>query len=150
MRKLAALCLAAALWAAPALAEDIDGAFKLLDKDLDGKITRAESKYWKWPPLKHKWSDLNSDGVIDPREFREWMADIKVRKNMLKLDEAGFSQMDADKDGLISYVHECWCTEDLFRRLDNNKDGYLSRPEAFRKDPNSRLRVIKQRKKKSK
>ncbi len=138
------------LFQAVLLADEMEDHFKLLDKNADGKISSEESKIWDWPKSKFKWSDTNSDSHVDLNEFKIWLSSKKAREHMLHLTGDEFQQMDGNKDGRISY-QECWCTEELFRKLDVNHDKFLSKAEAHRQvQVKPKLRVIRQKSKKSK
>ena len=132
-----------------ARSDELDQHFKLLDKNSDGKISREESRIWKWPDLQFDWKDLNDDNYVDLQEFKSWMTAKRTRDRMLHLDAESFRQMDANKDGKISYKEECWCSEDTFRKLDLNHDGFLTKAEAFHK-AKTKYRYIKPKKHKKK
>ncbi|OGR82554.1 MAG: hypothetical protein A2901_05565 [Elusimicrobia bacterium RIFCSPLOWO2_01_FULL_54_10] len=151
MFKVFTLALLYTVFAQPcrAGADELEANFNLLDKNTDGKINPEEIKVWGWPSLKFQWADLNDDGFLSYPEFTHWLATKRVRERMKNLSEAAFKQMDADRDGRISYRLEAWCTEDLFRRMDINKDGYLSRAEAFRQARSTQKIKVRYRKDKT-
>ncbi len=125
-------------------ADELVDHFRLLDKNSDGKMSLEEAQTWDWPEAKFRWADTDGDEFITLNEFKSWLPSKKARDHFFHMTENEFRQMDADKDGRISYREECWCTEDAFRSLDKNTDGFLSHAEATRK-ARSKLRVVRQR-----
>jgi Ca2+-binding EF-hand superfamily protein len=93
--------------------------FQAMDKDGDGKLSRAE---FQGREANFDRLDLNKDGVLEPSE---------LNRAVTKGAGQRFPAMDKDGDGKLSRT-EFTGPPALFNRLDVNQDGFLSRAEAAR------------------
>jgi Ca2+-binding EF-hand superfamily protein len=94
-----------------------------LDKDGDGKISRAEAA--TIPALAERFDsiDANKDGFITPAEMREQLGSISG-----SMFDMGIESIDTNGDGKISRAEAAVYPEFLpfFDALDTNKDGFLT------------------------
>jgi Ca2+-binding EF-hand superfamily protein len=112
-----------------------DGIFGKIDKDGDGKLTRAELRAFfqvKPPPpardvpkkkakagpevAEKKKSDV---AIREPRTIKERVADL-------------FRRLDGNKDGKLQRAELTGVTDEVFRRYDGTRNGEWSRREATR------------------
>lgn len=136
LRPLLILAVATAV-AAPAFLRGEDplaNQFKAFDKDGDGRVSMAELE---GKPMLKKL-DLDGDGYVTLEETRTGMARLRgAVTNRIKdaKDEQGtvplevlFKQVDANDDGKLT--KEELPREDWFNKLDGNKDGTVVIDEA--------------------
>jgi Ca2+-binding EF-hand superfamily protein len=103
---------------------NVDKRFADLDKDGDGKVTKAEAEAGH--KAKFEQIDANKDGVVDAAEIAAYQAANKAgagRKSPRVL------RMDADGDGKVTVAefgagHVGW-----FERMDGNGDGVVTLEE---------------------
>ncbi len=103
---------------------NVDKRFAELDKDSDGKVTKAEAEAGH--KAKFEQIDANKDGVVDAAEIAAHQAANKAgagRKSPRVL------RMDADGDGKVTVAefgagHAGW-----FERMDGNGDGAVTLEE---------------------
>jgi Ca2+-binding EF-hand superfamily protein len=113
--------------------------FAGLDRNGDGVITRDE---WRGNDRSFRSHDWDGDGVLSGDEIRaaERRMSPDDGTDDRRLDENDwtsrrFTELDQNADGRISWSE--WVgSDDVFRRVDRNDDGFLSRVE-FKGDTDS-------------
>ena len=107
--------------------------FKGMDRNGDGRITRAE---WRGSAQSFKAHDWNGDGVLSGEEVREG-AKRQGRKERDSADDYGddrFQDQDDNRDGRISRA-EWRGTAERFAVLDRDRNGFLTENEADGNEP---------------
>jgi len=154
MRK---LCLCALL-AAPALADEVDnvlavwdmnrdgiltpdeipdaGIFGKIDADKDGKITREEIAVFydvkRQPPKEGKGPEGKEGKGAKPEEKKSESApEMEPRTIRERVDDL-FRRLDQDKDGKIQRKELPGASDEQWRRYDRSNDEALNRREATR------------------
>lgn len=92
--------------------------FDRLDTNGDGRITRNE---WRFDYESFRRADENGDNILSRREFLNGNTDTDR--------EDRFDSLDTNNDGRIERA-EWHGSADVFRWLDRNRDGVLSRAEV--------------------
>ena len=105
------------------------GAFKKLDINQDGFVSRAEAS--AYPRLQKEFDgiDRDRDGRLSPTELQEFRS--ARRKDHGDRQRTGFRQLDKDGDGFLSHA-EIGGRPELqkrFNEIDSNQDQKLSRDE---------------------
>ena len=118
--------------------------FKAMDKDNDGKVSRAE---FLGQPAMFDRIDSNGDGFLDKDEIKPLTAQGSPGARIMAMDKDGdgkvsrteylgpiemFDRLDADKDGKIDKDEASKVAAVMYQRLtamDKNADGKLSREE---------------------
>jgi Ca2+-binding EF-hand superfamily protein len=110
--------------------------FRAMDRNNDGVISRDE---WTGTAQSFRENDWNRDGILSGDEIRVNPRRTRRGGDARDFDrigagqasdwnEAGFSELDYDRDGRI--VANEWLYDlDSFRDADRNRDGWLSRSE---------------------
>jgi Ca2+-binding EF-hand superfamily protein len=134
--------------------------FNEMDKNADGKLTRAEAAGNKDLLAKWKNADTNSDGVLTRTEYLKVMAvkDFNTAKQKVTGDDKqaksdktaknekenkGFNDMDKDNDGKLTRTEAAGNKEVLakWKEADKDNDGVLTRSEYLavmaKKDANA-------------
>jgi Ca2+-binding EF-hand superfamily protein len=123
----------------PATAQSNAGRFEGMDRDGDGRISRAE---WRGSDQSFRRHDWNNDGVLSGDEVwaggrRGWRRgddnDFGDEPEITEWTPENFSRLDRDRDGRVSQ-QEWYYDWEAFRRVDRNRDGVLSRPEFLGED----------------
>lgn len=146
------LAVAAALACGVAFAADDKDrkGFNDMDKNADGKLTRAEAAGNKDLLAKWKDADSNNDGVLSRVEYLKVMAvkdantvkqkvtgndkDKKSTTARNERDNKGFNEMDKNNDGKLSRT-EAAGNKDLVARwkdADADNDGFVTRAEYLK------------------
>ena len=109
--------------------------FRELDADGNGRITAAE---WSYDREDFRRADHNGDGILTQREFLGEAANDGDRAavdggDASLVNDARFLDLDANRDDRVSRSE--WRGERVtFDRLDENRDGYLTRAELAAPD----------------
>ena len=109
--------------------------FRDLDADGNGRITAAE---WSYDREDFRRADHNGDGILTQREFLGEAASDGDRPavgggDAPLVNDAGFIDLDANRDDRVSRSE--WRSDRVtFDRLDENRDGYLTRAELAAPD----------------
>jgi len=102
--------------------------FRDLDADGNGRITAAE---WSYDREDFRRADHNGDGILTQREFLGEAANDAEGANdgsASTTTDARFLDLDANRDDRVSRSE--WRNDRAsFDRLDENRDGYLTRAE---------------------
>jgi Ca2+-binding EF-hand superfamily protein len=107
--------------------------FRRLDADGNGRITAAE---WSYDREDFRRADHNGDGILTQREFLGEAANDPAAAEGAEpgdradtaANETRFLDLDANRDDRISRSE--WRSDRAtFDRLDENRDGYLTRAE---------------------
>jgi EF hand len=104
--------------------------FRDLDADGNGRITAAE---WPYDREDFRRADHNGDGILTQREFLGETGNDGDRAagdngNASSTADARFLDLDANRDDRVSRSE--WRSDGAtFDRLDENRDGYLTRAE---------------------
>ena|SRR5688572_6904683 len=113
--------------------------FNDMDKDADGRLTRAEAAGNKDLIARWTQADANNDGVLTRGEYLRAVTtrkdanatQTKAEDKPQDKNRMGFNDLDKNDDGLLSRAeaagHERLNAK--WSELDKNKDGSLSRPE---------------------
>lgn len=116
--------------------------FQGLDRNNDGRITRAE---WKGSDQSFKVHDWNGDGVLSGDEVRpgarreerqDREPDFDTPDREYPFDDwtvRGFNGIDHNRDNRIT-ADEWHFDRESFRRADHNRDGVISRSEFLSED----------------
>lgn len=113
--------------AAPVMAQETTR-FRGMDRDGDGRITRDE---WRGNAQAFARHDWNHDGVLSGDELRAGNprnAEGPFVPEITDWTIAHFNDLDHDDNGRISRDEWHYDTE-IFRRIDRNRDGLVSRGE---------------------
>jgi hypothetical protein len=138
--------------------------FNDMDKNADGKLTRAEAAGNKELLEKWKQADTNNDGTLSRVEYLKVMAvkDVNTVKEKVtgkddkqkstktaKSDEhKGFNDMDKNKDGKLSRAEAAGNKDVLakWKEADADNDGVLTRAEYLKamakKDVNTAKQAV--------
>ena len=109
--------------------------FRDLDADGNGRITAAE---WSYDREDFRRADHNGDGILTQREFLGEAANDGDRAavdggDASSVNDARFLDLDANRDDRVSRSE--WRSDRVtFDRLDENRDGYLTRAEMAAPD----------------
>ena len=109
--------------------------FRELDADGNGRITAAE---WSYDREDFRRADHNGDGILTQREFLGEAANDGDRAavdggDASLVNDARFLDLDANRDDRVSRSE--WRSDGVtFDRLDENRDGYLTRAELAAPD----------------
>lgn len=124
------------LAALPALANDADDKFKMMDTNGDGSISRAE--HAAGAQTMFGKMDANADGIVTAAEMDASHGEKKSSK--LKFwqkkdkDEMSapekISVIDTNGDGQITRAEHEAGSEKMFTRMDTNDDGSLNKDEC--------------------
>jgi hypothetical protein len=119
--------------------------FRALDLNRDGRITSSE---WRYDREDFRRADHNNDGVVTEREFLGEddngapYDDSGGRRDTGTIaDDSRFADLDADRDNRISR-REWRGDRASFDRLDENRDGYLTRAEMAEDSPSIDFRSL--------
>jgi EF hand len=107
--------------------------FRDLDADGNGRITAAE---WSYDREDFRRADHNGDGILTQREFLGEAANDRDAANdgyTSSASDTRFLDLDANRDDRVSRSE--WRSDRAtFDRLDENRDGYLTRAEMASPD----------------
>jgi hypothetical protein len=107
--------------------------FRDLDADGNGRITAAE---WSYDREDFRRADHNGDGILTQREFLGEAAndgDAPAAGDASSANDARFLDLDGNRDDRVSRSE--WRGDRAgFDRLDENRDGYLTRAEMASPD----------------
>jgi EF hand len=110
--------------------------FRDLDQNRDGRITAAE---WTYDREDFRRADHNGDGVLSQREFLGESTDEPFdnaadgARYDTSATDARFADLDTSRDNRVSRSE--WREDRAsFDRLDENRDGYLTRAEMAAAD----------------
>lgn len=99
-------------------------AFRDLDTNRDGRITASE---WSYDREDFRRADRNGDGIVTEREFLGEDG-AGVQGGGSSADDTRFADLDTDRDNRVSRRE--WRGDRAgFDRLDENRDGHLTRAE---------------------
>jgi Ca2+-binding EF-hand superfamily protein len=132
--------------------------FNDMDKNKDGRLTRAEAAGNKDVLAKWKDMDANNDGAVTRAEYLKVMAkkdantakekvagkDDKPAKSTRRM---GFNDMDKNNDGKLSRT-EAASNKQLiakWKELDADNDGSLSRTEYLKEAARKDTAAVKER-----
>ena len=122
------LVLGVLLALAPALGMAQADRVRAIDRNGDGSISSEEWYSQKLAPVPFTVVDLDGDGRISEREFREWSSARGGSKAIGMTPADRFRTIDKNKDGVIS--PEEWkdgsYSRTPFSAVDANKDGTIS------------------------
>jgi EF hand len=103
--------------------------FRDLDADGNGRITAAE---WSYDREDFRRADHNGDGILTQREFLGEVANDSDDGHASSVN-ARFLDLDGNRDDRVSRSE--WRSDRAtFDRLDENRDGYLTRAELAAPD----------------
>lgn len=116
--------------------------FRGMDANNDGRIARDE---WRGSDQSFRVHDWNNDNVLSGDEVRPGGRRARVddedfsanNNRFLNWTEAGFRNLDDNRDGMISSREWHFDTESFYR-ADRNRDGVLSRQEFLSTDDDDR------------
>jgi Ca2+-binding EF-hand superfamily protein len=116
--------------------------FQGMDRDNDGRISRAE---WNGSDQSFKVHDWNGDGVLSGEEVRPGARRVERQDRERDFDTPdreyqfddwtvrGFNGIDHNRDNRIT-ADEWHFDRESFRRADHNQDGVISRSEFLSED----------------
>ena len=116
--------------------------FQGMDRNNDGRITRAE---WNGSDQSFKVHDWNGDGVLSGDEGRPGARRVEQQNRERDFDTPdreytfddwtvrGFNGIDHNRDNRIT-ADEWHFDRESFRRADHNRDGVISRTEFLNED----------------
>jgi Ca2+-binding EF-hand superfamily protein len=116
--------------------------FQGMDRDNDGRISRAE---WNGSDQSFKVHDWNGDGVLSGEEVRPGARRVERQDRERDFDTPdreyqfddwtvrGFNGIDHNRDNRIT-ADEWHFDRESFRRTDHNQDGVISRSEFLSED----------------
>lgn len=105
-----------------------------MDKDDDGRISRAEFDAGQARKLDFAAVDANKDGYLVRTELRAYHEKMRPQREAerAKRFEEKFAAADLDRDGRLSRVEvdeKMPRMKDRFAWIDENRDGFISRGE---------------------
>lgn len=111
----------------------MDGAFRKIDVNQDGQLTRVEiEQFQRAAAVKESQArsralfaqlDTDRNGQLSVAEF------AKLPLNAPRAAAPGLLRFDTDKDGRVSLLEHRTATLANFDRLDTDKDGFVSQAE---------------------
>jgi Ca2+-binding EF-hand superfamily protein len=103
----------------------------LFDIEDDRRVTLEEYAFLHGPERQFREFDTDSDGVVTYEEIIDYRTERERRRDAdaANRPRSVWDIHDADKDGRVS-VEEFGGGEAVFRRLDKNRDGYLTPADA--------------------
>ena len=116
--------------------------FQVMDRDNDGRISRAE---WSGSDQSFKVHDWNGDGVLSGEEVRPGGRRVESEDREQEFETTdreyefndwtvrGFNGLDHNRDNRIT-AEEWHFDRESFRRADHNRDGVISRSEFLNED----------------
>lgn len=121
---LSAAVVAAEQRARPALAE-----FEGVDVDRDGRISAAE--HAAAARKMFRAMDANRDGEVTAGEMDAAYRKVTGKKADTSATSAGekIKLVDRDGDGVLTASEHDAASKEMFRKMDADRDGYLSRDE---------------------
>ncbi len=124
---------AGALVTSLAMAKDkhasVDKEFAMMDTDKDGKISAAE--HAAGAKAMFEKMDSNKDGKVTADEMAAAhlaMTGNKAKKGDMSAAEK-IKMVDSDGDGVLTAAEHAKASEEMFAKMDTNKDGFLSKEE---------------------
>jgi Ca2+-binding EF-hand superfamily protein len=99
----------------------------LFDIDNDRRVTTEEYTFLRGPERQFREYDTDGDGTVAYQEILDYRTDRERRRDAeaAAKPRSLWDIHDADKDGRVS-AEEFAGGEAVFRRLDKNRDGYLT------------------------
>lgn len=103
----------------------------LFDIEDDRRVTLEEYAFLHGPERQFREFDTDADGVVTYEEIIDYRTDRERRRDadLATKPRSVWDIHDADKDGRVS-AEEFGGGEAVFRRLDKNRDGYLTPADA--------------------
>jgi Ca2+-binding EF-hand superfamily protein len=98
-------------------------AFKAIDKDADGSISREE--FMSMPGM------MMGRGGAHRHEIRGDRQEMREKMDSRRTE--AFQRMDANKDGVIDGAERAASREAAFARMDRNSDGFITADELPRR-----------------
>lgn len=144
--------ICAGVMAAPAFAQNTDR-YQAMDANNDGVISRSE---WRGSDQSFRRHDWNNDGVLSGDELSSGWRRRDDRDNGVDGNQGrgeptdwtaqAFDRLDDNRDGSISR-QEWRYSDDAFRRVDRNNDGVVSEreflgEEGFDRNPATRFDAL--------
>jgi Ca2+-binding EF-hand superfamily protein len=120
-----ALCAVPAAFAG----KDADKHFSMMDKDGDGKITRAEHQAGAKKMFTQ--CDANHDGIVTASEMDAFKSSQGEKLSQHEKSSAEkIKEIDQNGDGQLTLAEHDAGSEKMFGKMDKNGDGFLSKEEC--------------------
>jgi Ca2+-binding EF-hand superfamily protein len=101
----------------------------LYDLEEDGRVTAEEYAFLRGPERRFRQFDRDGDGVVTYDELYYEETKREGRREEPSASRSVWDLHDKDGDGRVS-AEELGAGEAVFRRLDRNRDGYLTAADA--------------------